>query len=373
MRSTIWMDFLIKVDDKLWFVLGDYNWLAYISLIDGQIKIVSEVKSESETFRLFASGVLYGTKLVFAPFHSKNIMIFDTLYNKYDYISVPADIAGTVQFSNTVVYDNKIIMIGSYKNHKLMELNMDNLNIKVYDFSDCMSYDSTLSRDVVCVDNKVLLSVKEEGKIITFDLIKGEFYVDQITKTSGFGTIISYNDSLLLSSRDAILEIDKQGKINKYMNFPKEYGMYYVENDQLLFQNGYHSSLWGQPFLRSHIWKDKILFVSAVMSTSIIYDITNKKSRSCSLMEYNENGINDSNKGITSLYNLCSVQDENLVYVFSSKNKIIFCVDLENNIIKEIAYYFSNEDEKYFVNNILKCIMENESFTLNKMILAIKD
>lgn len=378
MKLGLWMDFLIDDEDKLWFIDGQNTGIFFVDKKSGNVKFVSKLPGGyDDTIRAYNGGIKYKNKLVFCPFHARTVLVYQIDEEKSEEILLDPSVAGKVQFANTMVVDNYLIMIGSYREHILVKFNLEDYSYKVFNYEKYLGKDNTLYRDMVCVDGEIFAVSKKDGIILSFDVKKETFAAINKSISTGFGTIAYDGKNIWLSGEKGVYKISNiYDDDAEQIYYPDSLGMYAVADKQKKYVIGFDKQIskWGQPFFKSFVRKNKLWLIPAEMNEALIIDINSGLAQGISLSQLNIVDLEASN--VSLLEYLCAIQTKDGLFVYSTKERVIYRVDIDEDRVFRNRLSLSMEycDWKDFFDKRIKTqYEETNSLEINDFLCVMME
>lgn len=175
MKKTFFFNGCI-IGDEIWYSNCEANGLYKFNLKSGENQFCSYFpKSEKWDFLLHQYVCQDEEKLVFSPFASRFIVIYDMQQKSFDTYEVPGkflDAQGFARLESVCKYGEKFFFLSYQAQVLILDMNKkllyEDLKLKKL-FQNSSSIENFGSKYIAC-DNKIYISIKGDNKIVEYDL-----------------------------------------------------------------------------------------------------------------------------------------------------------------------------------------------------------
>ena len=209
--SKLYLEYGVLLNDSIWFPDEKYNGLFRFNLSKKTMEFVAEFSKEDigKSHRFYAA-IQHNNSVIFAPYVSNNLMIYDTEEKKLSSISLDGFTEKCMKVTAMSVYEDKLFCFGG------MESLMAQIDLKTYQ----VTYQSELYeemeriygkssevsflRDCYTIEDRVFLPSCRYNMVCEYCMSDGTYIFHTVgKKEDGFSGIVPYGDAFYLIPRQA--------------------------------------------------------------------------------------------------------------------------------------------------------------------------
>lgn len=347
--SFIWNDNMCISGDEAWFIGGIVNALFKLDLRTGEYKFMTDFPdSPIYAFRKYKVGIQCGKYILCFPDKGSSIWLFDTLNNDLKKIDLGLPDNARPGVTCAFHINGKIYAVAS-ELRQIIELDISDTNSVVYYpvFETCgqgyLGHESiSVNQYIYCINNAV-------NMICEFDTNTKEIkYYSVPNSESGF-TAIGYGDGCFwLSGYTRELHVwDKKNNLFRIIeDLPADLGVYELDSEGQLTVNYEKKVFKTELFFKCINLKSVICFIP-YQSNHIVY--VDKSNYGLNIFELPDEAedTNSWNRGMQHKYLVeCVMPEENIILLYSIKNKAAIELNMENKEYKYKYYYLKEEDKQ---------------------------
>lgn len=207
---------VVITEKSAWISMALFNGLFTLNLETGVIKWAGKFPDEGDTeSNLFKDYEVLDEKIYFAPSNAKNIMVYDTLENKFT--KIPFDVKKYRRnggYSNVLIHDNEVIFVGVGRTDAICKYSIEKKQLIYMDTTAIENIEvgpyEELYGSVCCIKDCFLyVPLIKGGCAVRINLHTGKSALLNLKGEREFSFRIAVN----ILQKDAVWFIDKNGGI----------------------------------------------------------------------------------------------------------------------------------------------------------------
>lgn len=367
-KGCFWTDSIFSEGENGWYIGSDYNVLFQLNFRTGNCKFISElINCKVIDFRTYSFCIKVDHYLYCFPDTKSNIIIFDLLTKDQEVLPIRNPYKKRISSIFGGKKNNKIYVILSGLGEIIEIDTIDKKIIKYHQIAD----EELIRTESILINNSIVCASKWNSRLYEFNIDTYNVIVHEIPEVEFIIHTICYdghNCWITGNERKICAYNWKEKKINAVVELPQELTVYNLNSKNELFMTKENPEKEFGFFWRSINTVDRVWFIPFRANKIIYVDKNNFKVNIFDIPNEDENA-NTWKRNMDQKYVVEYVLRDNLIGIYSFKNKCIYEINSDTLSVERKEYYTELAD----INLISKRMLSENGYILENEFINLKE